>query len=228
MSHEKIATKFDQWAKSGRGEGMEQGHGDVVRQVIAQMGLSLGQQTLDLGCGIGWATRLLAKAAPGTGAVGVDVAPEMIAKAEELHSYTIRAKYEVARFEELPFDDESFDRVFSMEAIYYSPDLDRALSEAQRVLRPGGTIDLVLDCYDERESTRAWSEQVGLAMHCLPEAEWPERLESAGFASARTERVIDSRGQGDRESFEPGPHWPDWDTLLAYHSAGSLWVHGEK
>ena len=35
MSHEKIAEVFDDWARSGRGAGMEDGHGDVVAQVVA-------------------------------------------------------------------------------------------------------------------------------------------------------------------------------------------------
>ena len=39
-------------------------------------------------------TRLLANGAPGSGAVGVDVSPAMIAKADELHDWTYRARYE--------------------------------------------------------------------------------------------------------------------------------------
>jgi cyclopropane fatty-acyl-phospholipid synthase-like methyltransferase len=70
VSHERIAATFDQWADDGRDLRMEKGHGDVVRQVIAQLGVRPGEQILDLGCGNGWATRLLAKTAPGVGAVG--------------------------------------------------------------------------------------------------------------------------------------------------------------
>jgi ubiquinone/menaquinone biosynthesis C-methylase UbiE len=72
-----------------------------------------------------------------------------------------------------------------MEAIYYSPDLDRALAECARVLSAGGTIDLVVDCFAESPSTRGWSALVGLPMHCLPEAEWRARLERAGFVDVR-------------------------------------------
>ncbi|MFT7480747.1 MAG: trans-aconitate methyltransferase, partial [Gammaproteobacteria bacterium] len=75
MSHDKIASTFDDWAKSGRAERLEDGHGDVVRQVIARMDFKAGDQTLDLGCGSGWATRLLANGAPGSGAIGIDVSP---------------------------------------------------------------------------------------------------------------------------------------------------------
>ena len=88
------ADVFDQWALEGKDAGMEEGHSDVVRQVMETMDVRAGDQILDLGCGNGWATRLLAQLAPGTQAIGVDAAPAMIARAEELHSYTIRARYE--------------------------------------------------------------------------------------------------------------------------------------
>ena len=228
MTHDRIAATFDKWAHSGRAESMEHGHGDVVRQVIARMRFKPGDQILDLGCGNGWATRLLAKSAAGASAVGVDVAPAMVARAEELTSYTIRAKYEIARFEELPFKDASFDRVFSMEAIYYSVDLERTLAEVVRVMKPGATADFVVDCFAESPSTRAWSAIVGLPMHCLSESEWRARLEAAGFASIEISRVIDSRGPGDPAQFKPSEHCKDWNARVALHAAGSLWMHAQR
>jgi ubiquinone/menaquinone biosynthesis C-methylase UbiE len=228
MSHDRIAEVFDTWAKSGRAEAMESGHGDVVRQVLAKMSFRAGQQILDLGCGNGWATRLLAKSAAGSSAVGVDVAPAMVARAEEVSSLTIRARYEVARFENLPFRDAAFDKAFSMEAIYYAIDLDRALAEVHRVLKPNGTVDFVLDCFAESASTKGWSALVGLHMHCLSESSWREALTRAGFGKVESKRVIDSRGPGDRAQFKPSAHCPDWETQAALHAAGSLWVHGEK
>jgi hypothetical protein len=44
----------------------------------------------------------------------------------------------------------------------------------------------------------------------------------------RTSRVIDSRGPGDEADFTPGPHFPDYRTLVELHEAGSLWIHAEK
>ena len=158
MSHDATTKTFDSWAATGRDAEMEAEHGDVVRQVQAQLGQKPGERILDLGCGNGWATRLLAKAAPGANAIGVDASPAMIARAEELHSFTIRARYEVASFEALPVDDGMVDRVFSMEAIYYAADLDKALSEVARVLAPGGRVDLVLDFYKDSPHTECWAE----------------------------------------------------------------------
>ncbi len=228
MSHDQIARVFDTWAQNGRAEAMESGHGDVVRQVFAKMRFRPGQQILDLGCGNGWATRLLAKSSAGSSAVGIDVAPAMVARAEQSTSLTIRARFEVARFEELPFRDASFDKAFSMEAIYYAVDLDRALAEVHRVLKPKGTVDFVLDCYAESASTKGWSALVGLRMHCIGESSWREALARAGFTAIDARRVVDSRGPGDRAAFQPSAHAPDWETQVALHSAGSLWLAAEK
>ena len=231
MSHAALARTFDEWARTGRADGLEQGHGDVVRQVVERMAIRPGQQMLDLGCGTGWATRQLAKAAPGASAVGVDVSPAMIARAEELHSYTIRARYEVAAFEALAFGDAKFDRAFSMEALYYAADLERALGELWRVLKPGGTADVVIDFFRENAPTARWShfgEAAGFAMHFLGEDEWRAAFARAGFEPVELRRVIDSRGPGDPASFAPSAHFASWEERLRAHAAGSLWIHATK
>lgn len=228
MSTDKIAETFTQWAEAGRDHDMQEGHGDVVAQVIESLEVKPGQQILDLGCGNGWATRLLAKLGPGVQAIGVDVAPGMISRAEELHSYTIRARYELSPFEKLDFKDGHFDRIFSMEALYYATDLEAALSEAFRVLKPGGEADVVVDFYAESAVTERWPELVGVPMQRLSEAEWKVAFERAGFASVETRRVIDSRGPGDESSFEPSRWYDSWADKLARHEAGSLWIRAHK
>ena len=228
MSHERIAETFDEWAESGRAEGMERGHGDVVGQVVRQMGIRPGDQIIDLGCGSGWATRMLAKAAPGAGAVGIDVSQRMIARAEELHDLTSRARYEHGTFEALDFPDGRFERAFSMEAFYYAVDLERALAELLRVLKPGGTADVVIDRFEESVHTEGWSATVQLDMHFLPEAGWRSAFEAAGFTDVATKRLLDSRGPGDEASFVPDAHCPDYRTRVELHEAGSLWIHAVK
>lgn len=228
MSLEKTIRTFDQWVEEGRDEGLEQEHGDVVRQVVAQMGIRPGEKLLDLGCGTGWATRLLARTNAGVQAVGIDASPRMIAKAEELHSFTIRARYELSPFEKLAFKTAEFDRIFSMEALYYSTDVDAALREMFRVLKPGGRADVVMDFYKESPATECWMEIMQIPMQWLGEAEWKQRFEAAGFSQVETRRVVDSRGTCDEAAFEPSCCYPDWNTLHSSQAAGSLWIHAEK
>ena len=228
MSHEAIADMFDQWASSGRDSDMESGHGDVVSQVLKKLDFRPGEQILDLGCGNGWATRMMAKAAAGATAVGIDASPKMIARADELHSFTIRARYEVGAFEALDFPDGKFDRIFSMEALYYAVDLEQSLAEMLRVLKPGGACDVVLDYYEENTASKGWPEATGLNLHSRSEAGWREAFEAVGFEHVRTERVIDSRGPGDPQAFECDECVPDYEAQRALHAAGSLWIHARK
>jgi len=228
MTHELLAQTFDQWSHDGRSVGMEREHGDVVRQVIAKMGVRAGEQILDLGCGNGWATRLLAKTAAGVQALGVDISPAMIAEAERLHSLTIRARYQVGPFEKLDAPDAKFQRVFSMEALYYAVDLEAALREVFRVLKPGGAAEVIVDFYKDNAPTECWTKRTGVPMQFLSEAEWRARFESVGFAPVSTTRVVDSRGPGEESEFRPSTCYPDWKTWRSVREAGSLWIHGVK
>lgn len=228
MSHDAIATTFDQWAADGRGESMEHGHGDVVRQVLARLEIRPGFQVLDLGCGVGWATRLLASAAPGVQAIGVDASPKMVARAEALSSLRIRARYECGAFEALGFPDRKFDLAFSMEALYYAVDLERALAELARVLKPGGRAHVVVDYFEGRPGTETWCTELGLRMHRLDEAGWRAAFERAGLVEVESERVHDSRGPGEAADFQVGGCFPDWESYVAFHDAGSLWLRGRK
>lgn len=228
MSHESTTHTFDTWAAVGRDAEMEHEHGDVVRQVQARLGQKPGERILDLGCGNGWATRLLARAAPGATAIGVDVSPAMIERAEALHSNTIRARYEVAAFEALPFGDARFERVFSMEAIYYAADLPRALAEIVRVLVPGGRVDMILDYYRESPHTASWTRAMKVQTHWLSTPEWIASLERAGLVDVQSDRVVDSRGPGSESDFAPRHGYADYATWKAIREAGSLWLTARR
>ncbi len=228
MSHEALAATFDSWAAAGRDAEMEDEHGDVVRQVLARLQFAAGEQILDLGCGNGWATRLLARSAPGANAIGVDLAPAMVARAEALTSLSLRARFEVAPFEALPFGDARFDRVFSMEALYYAVDLERALFEVFRVLKPGAPLEAVIDYYKESAGTAAWKCFFGVPVHWLGQDEWRERLERTGFTKVSFARVVDSRGAGRAKDFEPSHCYPDYATWKVIREAGSLWIHAQR
>lgn len=102
-----------------------------------------GERILDIGCGAGVDT-ILAGIIVGTkgSAVGVDIIPEMIDRAESnlkmMNSENIYFKK--ASGDNLPFEDKSFDVVISNGAINLIPDKEIALSEIKRVLKPAGRI----------------------------------------------------------------------------------------
>jgi SAM-dependent methyltransferase len=83
---EKLRQEFNNWVLTGRAEGMEGHHLSIAEQTIRRMDLKPGERVLDLGCGTGWATRVLARLVAegpvGFGQVlGLDISDEMIARA---------------------------------------------------------------------------------------------------------------------------------------------------
>lgn len=104
--------------------------------------LAPGMSLLDAGCGPGTITIGLAPlVAPGE-LVAVDLNPDEVAKtaaALQLAGY-VNARAQVADVLTLPFEDDTFDAVFTHAVIDYLPDPVAALREMQRVLKPGGVL----------------------------------------------------------------------------------------
>ena len=107
-----------------------------------------GERALDLCCGTGDVTFLLARA--GTVASGLDFSAPMLAVAQErLASHAASSVAPLPRFlradaQLLPFQDASFDIVTISYGLRNLPSLEQGLKEMQRVARPGGRL-LILD-----------------------------------------------------------------------------------
>ena len=98
-----------------------------------------GLRVLDLGCGEGYNTRLLA--ARGANVVGIDIAKRFIGHAVECERKApLGIEYRIASAVELPFADASFDAVTAFMSLMDIPETERAIAEVFRVLRPGGFL----------------------------------------------------------------------------------------
>jgi ubiquinone/menaquinone biosynthesis C-methylase UbiE len=117
------------------------------RRLIAAASLRKGEQVLDLGCGTGTLTRMLKQQHPGTGVVGLDADPEVLALArKKLASAHLEVTLTQGHATDLPYPNTSFDCVVSSLLFHHLDEEQtrRAAREVIRVLRPGGRF-LVAD-----------------------------------------------------------------------------------
>ena len=106
------------------------------RDFLLRSGITPGERVLDLGCGAGDFTELLASA--GADVIGADVAESALARARARHP---ELPFELVPLDApLPFEDCTFALVWASEVIEHVADTARWLSEVRRVLVPGGRL----------------------------------------------------------------------------------------
>jgi len=185
----KVATVFDAWARAGRAEGMERGHGPAARRAFEKLALTRYGWYLDIGCGNGYTVRWAACTAPAGRAIGIDVSPEMVRLARELSRDLPNVEFRKGAFPQTDLPAECFEAIFSMEVFYYLPDLDRALAEVRRLLVPGGRFACVVDYYGENPESHSWPADLGVPMRLLDSAGWRDAFARAGLEGIEQERI---------------------------------------
>ncbi|MFI9550586.1 methyltransferase domain-containing protein [Nonomuraea endophytica] len=155
---------------------------------VGAAGLSAGDVVVDLGCGTGIDVLLAARQVGRSGrAVGVDMTPGLVelARGYARQAGTGNVTFHCARIEQLPLPDRCADVVLANGTLSLSPDKPAALTQAARVLRPGGRLtltDFILRDGLDAEQRRVAGEQSGCVTGTLAAAEYLEHLVEAGFA----------------------------------------------
>jgi MPBQ/MSBQ methyltransferase len=152
---------------------------------VAKMGLKGDHHVVDVGCGIGGASRYIA-ATLGCRITGIDLTPGYIAAAEELARRTglsDRVCYRVASALDMPFQDGEFDAAITIHAAMNIKDRAGLYKEAARVLKPGGTFCIYDVMKGEKEGLRypvPWAETAATS-HLASPQEMQGLLRDAGF-----------------------------------------------
>jgi ubiquinone/menaquinone biosynthesis C-methylase UbiE len=219
-----LQEEFNQWAAAGRGDAMEDHHSDITDQTIALMDLRPNDRVLDLGCGTGWASRRLARIATTGEVVGIDVADEMLRRAEQASAGIKNVRYIWGSAESIPAEDNYFTKVLSVESFYYYADQGRALDELRRVLAPGGKLFILINLYADNAYSLRWVEELKVPVHARSEAEYLELLHQHGFA-AQAQRIPDRTPTPEEYS---GKWFKNAQELRDFKRIGALLLIGEK
>ena len=115
-----------------------------VHELVQWSGLDKlpkGSRVLDVGCGIGGSSRILAKYY-GLNVTGITISPAQVKRARELTPSGLNCNFQVMDALDLKFENGSFDAVWSVEAGAHMNDKNKFADEMLRTLRPGGYLAL--------------------------------------------------------------------------------------
>ncbi len=157
------------------------------------------QNILDVGCGIGGSSLYLAEKF-GAQVTGITLSPIQAHRAQERAQavgLATKTDFQVANALDMPFADNSFDLVWSLESGEHMPDKVKFLQECYRVLKPGGKLILATWCHRPTTAANPLSvnEEKQLQeiyrVYCLPYVislpEYQEIVEQCGFKNLRTD-----------------------------------------
>lgn len=161
-----------------------------LRHMAGEMALSPGDALVDLGCGVAGPALWVARET-GARLTGVDLSPVAVAMAaDRANSLGLSqvARFVVGTFDDTGLDGASADAAMSEDALQYAPDKRAAMTEAARILRPGGRF--VFTAF-ELDPVRV----AGLpVLGADPVDDYRPLLAAAGFSI---------------ESYEETPGWPE-------------------
>jgi len=226
----RLQHEFNQWAERGEGPKMENHHLDITEKTLRQMDLRPGERVLDLGCGSGWATRLLARVVgegpQGFGqVVGVDIADEMIRQARAASKDFENVMFVVGSAAQIPWEENFFDKVLSVESFYYYPDQDRALAELFRVMAPRGRLFILINLYKDNPYSLQWVPKLKVPVHVRSAAEYVDLLKKHAFENVEYRQVPDDTPTP--ENYQT-TSFHSLDDLKAFKKKGALLLMASK
>ncbi len=162
-----------------------------TKEVMKHLDIQPGNRVLDAGCGSGGSSRYIVEHY-GVETIGVMLSPTLLGAANELSRTTPNnhlLSFYLKDYTDSGFDNESFDRIFSIESVCQEPNKEKFISEAYRLLRKGGRLVvadffLLRDDLNEKEfrSYREWCDGWFIPELSIKDA-FGRMLVNAGFSN---------------------------------------------
>ncbi len=172
-------------------ERMAENNGGMTARTIQVMDVSEHDNILEIGPGNAAHLHLLFDLLTTGHYVGVDIAPTMIQEAERINSALVKsqqASFELTDGEHLPFEDGTFDKIFTVNTLYFWKDPVKYPVEIYRVLKPGGV--LVMTITDKSFMEKLPFTQYGFQLYDRVAS--TEVLTQAGFVIDSVSEEVDS------------------------------------
>ncbi len=208
-------------------------HQAMLHTYLSEIQFPPASNVLEIGCGTGAVSRVVAKWPSVLKVTGVDPSPVFISKAAKLSSESPNAFFEIGDGRSLRFDDESFDVVIIHTTLSHVPEPGQLLSEAFRVLRWNGWISVFDGDYATATVALSKYDPLEQCIHAFRENfvhdPWlirrlPELLTNSGF------EICTTKNFGYAESQEAG-YMLSWierggEVLMSAGSIGKQLLQG--
>ena len=196
------------------------GNADFAGWTIANLGLASGERVIDIGCGVGHITIPLARAvAPDGHAKGIDNEPDYAAAWEALDKEDLPVSFDLWRWESpWPWPNGSYDAAVANFTFTILPDLDLALGEVNRILRPSGRLLVTGSARDDQAEF--------MQMHWELVGEHPTAELAARGRDMETEvlPLVDKMlGPGKRLFFTNELRFPRPHDVVEFYATGKLY-----
>jgi len=157
--------------------------------------------------------------------IGLDVSDEMIRRARAASRDYDNVMFIVGSALEIPWEENFFDKVLSVESFYYYPDQDRALAELFRVVAPNGELYILINLYKDNPYSLRWVDALKVPVQVRSEQEYIDMLKAHTYEDARAVRVPDLTPTPDEYS---GNWFKSTEDLREFKRIGALLLMARK
>jgi ubiquinone/menaquinone biosynthesis C-methylase UbiE len=127
--------------------------------------------------------------------------------------------------QQIPWEENFFDKALSVESFYYYPDQERALAELFRVMAPHGRLFILINLYKDNPYSLRWVDELQVPVHALSEAEYVEMLKRNAFEKVEARRIPDDTPTPDEYS---GKWFKNAAELREFKRIGALLLMAAK
>ena len=170
-------------------ERMGRSHFEVTGWGLGFADIQPDDSVLDIGCGGGAALKRMAECVREGHLTGVDHSAVSVQAASDLNREEIEAgKTDIleASVEQMPFPDQSFDKIITIESFYFWPSPEENLREVFRVLIGGGRFLVLCDIYKKADlSDEAFANIEQYQLSVFTPEEYQVMFEKAGFSDVK-------------------------------------------
>ena len=157
---------------------------------ISLINIQPNDHLLEIGFGPGIAIKRVSEIASNGFVAGIDFSETMLEQAREVNASAIKSGLVELKYGEvssIPYGDELFDKVFGINIMYVLPDLQKAIQEMWRVLKPGGQITFCMPEREFIEKRRRLAPEDIFILHDMDEV--LQMLTENGFSAVRYEKA---------------------------------------